>query len=1630
MASLKPFQLRLVLAFLAAIILVLALYVRLRFLDREQIGLREDVEGIIRVAQKVVKEELDRQHVDLERFAQRMGASPADQYWQTTAATVLNEQKGILALGYVDKSLGVRWITPPKYADSLVKTHEEVRNNRPLVLNEVLEKGRMRMSDPVQVADMGRVFLAYYPVNQGDKSRELMVAVLHLQVLVDSALARVVPKDYAVALMDGYTEIYSKGSRQVRSQAPEFTASLPVGTAKWGLRVWPSPATIAAHKSDWPEWVLWGGAILAVIVMALACLPMNAREDQGLRPASTPAEWSRRWESALKESAGPEPVAGAMAGGRPAKAPPQPDREIDLAPRGSLDENVPWVGAIAHLSDAVFITETESMAGAGMPIVYVNEAFTQIFGYPASVILSKTPQQLHGAQTDGKVIENLRTAQTKRLPLKSQVTFHDQAGKPVPGTLSMRPVTDSMGRPTHWIFMHHPDTPVAIPVSPVSTPAAVKEDATVQVEFPAPPTLVEPQTALAGAAVENLLKDLPDLARVRASKMGLPVQARPPVQQPAGELPVTELPAMPPSVAGQQPIELAPHQADPAETADVPAPHAVILEAASHAMEPVIAQEPVAHETVAHETLAQETVAHETVAHETLAQETVAQETVAQETVAQETVAQETVAHELVPSEPERPPQTAPAAPVLTTASTAVEPAAEIPASVGVSGTDALEMLIESSPLAMMGCDLAGKITLWNGAAERMLGWREDEVLGRPAELLPAGFLPTPAALKLTGRNRVFETDVTRERKDGARVDLSVWAAPLRDNSAPGGEGEVFSWIIFLADISDRKSAERSLERRETYYRSLLDATGEVIAVVEVDSTIRYLNPAVQRVLGYGQEELIGAQALDLVKPADRARVREALTATAGKSADERSAPSAFEVRHKDGTWRTLESSARPMPGAATLIVQARDITGEASARGGIVERTGLREQVLEQVSDGILALDAKCCVVSANPAARRLFDWRDREVAGLAWEQTFAGWTVDPPAATVTAALVSRGGWSGELRLARPEGSPLVLEVNISAVGNAAGERTGYLAIHRDITERKSSEEALRASEERYALAARSANDGLWDWNLASDEIYYSPRWKTMLGYEDAGIANMPDEWFMLVHPADIQNLKALISKHLKGQTEALEAEYRIRRRDGQYIWMQTRAQAVRDGKGRAIRMVGSQSDISEQKAVEDQLLHEAFHDSLTGLPNRVLFVDRLGVLLDRARHGKSPKPFAVLFLDVDRFKYVNDSLGHLAGDEFLIEIGRRLQSCLSESDTIARHGGDEFTILLDNVPGAWAVQAACEKIQKTIAQPMIWQGQEIYSSVSIGSTISTLVYERPDEMVRDADTALYQAKSRGRGRHVAFDKTMHAEARQHLQLEADLRRALERREFQVVYQPLIALGMGPNQGRLAGFEALLRWQHPKRGLLTPEAFMVAAEETGLILDIDRWVMREACGQMKRWSTEFPNAGPLHVNVNFSGQHFQQLDLAEQIRGVLKATSLNPEFLRIELTEKTLVKSPRANEIFRELKEIKVQLNLDDFGSGHSSLSHLSKYPIDRLKIDKGFIKTMTGSAQAGEIIRGILLIARNLRINVIAEGVETAEQLEKLRAFGCEFAQGYHISQPLDPETATRLIASNPRW
>ncbi|HEY6360956.1 MAG TPA: EAL domain-containing protein [Vicinamibacterales bacterium] len=567
----------------------------------------------------------------------------------------------------------------------------------------------------------------------------------------------------------------------------------------------------------------------------------------------------------------------------------------------------------------------------------------------------------------------------------------------------------------------------------------------------------------------------------------------------------------------------------------------------------------------------------------------------------------------------------------------------------------------------------------------------------------------------------------------------------------------------------------------------------------------------------------------------------------------------------------------------------------------------------------------------------------------------------------------------------------------------------------------RRQAEAALRESEERYALAARGANDGLWDWDLRSNHIYLSARWKFMVGYEDAEIAGHPDEWFGRVHPDDIDRLRAGIADHLEGRTPQFETEHRIRHRDGTYRWMLSRGLSVRDRSGQAYRMAGSQTDINQGKV----------SDSLTGLPNRLLFIDRLGRSIERTKRHKNYL-FAVLFIDLDRFKVVNDSLGHIVGDHLLVAIARRLESDLRSGDTfarlgthptIARVGGDEFTILIDDIKDVSDAVRVAERIQANLQRPFTIDGHEVFMSASVGIATSATGYEQPEAILRDADTAMYRAKAWGTARCEVFDTEMRNRAVARLELETALRRAVERQEFQLHYQPIVSLDTGlPN-----GFEGLIRWRHPERGLVEPGEFIPVAEETGLIQPIGWWVLREACRQMRVWQASLC-AYATTISVNLSGQQFMQSDLIDQIEQILQNTGLDGSSLKLEITESTIIGNIDAvvHTLLR-LKELGVQLAIDDFGTGYSSLSYLQHLPIDTLKIDRSFIANM--SADNSEIVRAIVALAHHLRLDVVAEGIETAEQRAQLIEFGCTHGQGYLFSKPVDSEAAGLLIRSRCR-
>lgn len=603
-----------------------------------------------------------------------------------------------------------------------------------------------------------------------------------------------------------------------------------------------------------------------------------------------------------------------------------------------------------------------------------------------------------------------------------------------------------------------------------------------------------------------------------------------------------------------------------------------------------------------------------------------------------------------------------------------------------------------------------------------------------------------------------------------------------------------------------------------------------------------------------------------------------------------------------------------------------------------------------------------------------------------------------------------------------------------------------------------------LRIAEERYALAVRGANDGLWDWNLHTDLIYYGPRWKTMLGLAENEITASPDEWFTRIHPEDVDTVRRKIADHLESRDPHFECEYRMQHEDGSYRWVLSRGLKVlgSDGKGKPSRMAGSQTDVTERRLAQEELVTKALYDELTGLPNRTLFMDRLRHSLAIAMR-RDDYLFAVLFLDIDRFKVVNDSLGHITGDELLKIVARRLETCLRPNDTVARLGGDEFTMLLDDIAEVNDAIRVAERVQNELAQPTDLAGHEHFTTASIGIAISVpqaigegqLVtrYEYPEELLRDADTAMYRAKSLGRARHEVFDEAMHANAVALLKLETDLRRALERQNFQVYYQPIINL----QSGRIIGFEALARWLHPERGLVPPSEFIQFAEDTGLIIPIDQLVLREACRQTKAWHNLWPTmnqnsalngahanglppqstlngAGhdvPLMISVNLSSKQFARSEMVPHIEQTLRETELNAAHLKLEITESVIMQNAEASEaMLRELKALGIRLSIDDFGTGYSSLSYLHRFPLDMLKVDRSFVSRMQSDGDNCEIVDTIITLAHNLNLQVIAEGVETEEQLALLRKMNCDYGQGYLFSRPVDSVAATEMLAANKVW
>jgi diguanylate cyclase (GGDEF)-like protein/PAS domain S-box-containing protein len=935
-----------------------------------------------------------------------------------------------------------------------------------------------------------------------------------------------------------------------------------------------------------------------------------------------------------------------------------------------------------------------------------------------------------------------------------------------------------------------------------------------------------------------------------------------------------------------------------------------------------------------------------------------------------------------------------------------------------------LSIVIEHANMWLVAVDDHMNVVLWNEAAARMSGYSAEEMIGHnrifeilwPDESYRKRVMEKAVSVIDGGRTDDFETVV--RTKDGKQRIISWYGRGLTDP-----DGTSVGAVGLGLDITDRKQAEHELEASLSLLRATLEAAADGIIAVDRDGNVTAYNQRVkdmwaipEGLLTHGTGRLISEYIAPRVKGSEefKRRIEEF------HRNPDREYRDTLEV--KDG--RTIERYSRPLwlgNGSIGRVVTFHDISD--------IRRTDeiLRQQQKEyrMIFDSVPALiwykDAENRILRLNESAARYLGMEVKDVEGKSTYDLypeFAAKYHEDDLEVIRSGqpklgIVEQLETSGQKRWVQTDKFPYV---------DDRGKIVGVLVFAMDITERKRAEEGLRETAERYALAALGANDGLWDWDLKTNEIYFSPRWKSMLGYNEE-IGNRPEHWFERIHPDDRVRFDGALESHLRGETPHFEVEHRVRHRDGSYCWMLTRGIAVPNDKGDPLRMAGSQTDITQRKIAEQRLQHEAIHDVLTGLPNRALFMDLLARSLARAKR-RTDYLFGVLFLDLDRFKMINDSLGHMIGDQLLIAMARRLERCLRPGDVVARLGGDEFTILLDDIHDVNDALRIADRIQHELRQPFQLGGQEVFTTASIGIALSVAGYDHPEDLLRDSDTAMYRAKAMGRACHQVFDTGMHSRAVALLRQETDLRRALERNEFMLYYQPTVCL----RSGRIHGVEALIRWQHPERGVVLPDDFIQQAEENGLIIPIGQWVLEEACRQMRVWHREYPH---LTVSVNLSVKQFTQSHLALQVENALYESSLNPNYLMLEITESMLMENPEATATtLEQLKKLDVKIHVDDFGTGYSSLSYLHRFKIDTLKIDRSFVSRMSAVNENHEIVRTIVTLAHNLGMDVIAEGVETAEQLAELRALKCESAQGFYFSEPVSAEKIYPMFGAKPPW
>jgi diguanylate cyclase (GGDEF)-like protein/PAS domain S-box-containing protein len=555
----------------------------------------------------------------------------------------------------------------------------------------------------------------------------------------------------------------------------------------------------------------------------------------------------------------------------------------------------------------------------------------------------------------------------------------------------------------------------------------------------------------------------------------------------------------------------------------------------------------------------------------------------------------------------------------------------------------------------------------------------------------------------------------------------------------------------------------------------------------------------------------------------------------------------------------------------------------------------------------------------------------------------------------------------------------------------------------------------------ERRALALTGAGDMIWDWDVSVDKVFTSPETEALLGLKRGALQGPAAGWLDVLHPLDRDRFRAALDGVIEQRRGRLQQDFRLRAPDGHYLWLALRARPVVGSDGEVVRLVGTLTDVTEFKNTEERLLHDAVHDNLTGLPNRELFLDRLESILALAKADQAIRP-TVLVIDLDRFKQVNDSVGIAVGDSILLTLARRLSRLLKPQDTLARLGGDQFALILLSERDSERIIGFAETLRRALRAPITFNDREIFLTASMGVALADGAPHRTEELLKDAELAMYHAKRIGGDRIEMFKPSMRARKADRLVLESELRRALEREEITILYQPIVRL----EDRAIAGFEALARWDHPKMGRMSPSDFISIAEEIGLIVDLGLFVLERTARQLALWQRAARNRDPVFASVNVSSRQLLRQDLVHDLRTIIARSSIARGTLKLELTESLVMENPEHSaQMLARIRELGAGLALDDFGTGHSSLSYLQRFPFDTIKIDQSFVRTSNKGSRP-VILRSIIALAHDLGMEVVAEGAETDSDAVELYQLGCEYAQGFAFGEPVSAEKARTMLAS----